>query len=86
MMDQLAASVTAQAATVATLSTNINGGSSGTGKTTDNNKSRPGLHVCAHCTVSKKCTTRTETFCIWMQIRQSVTLGGRASSPRNRMI
>ena len=49
MIKQLAASVPAQAATVATLSTNMNGGSSSAGKTIDKKKARPGLHVCAHC-------------------------------------
>ena len=49
MMKQLAASVAAQAATVATLSTKMNGGSSGAGKTIDKKKARIGLHVCAHC-------------------------------------
>ena len=49
MMKQLAASVTSQAATVATLSTNMNGGSSGTVKKIDKKKAGPGLHVCVHC-------------------------------------
>ena len=49
MMKQLAASVTAQAATVATLSTKMNVGSSGTGKTTEDKKARPGFHLCVHC-------------------------------------
>ena len=49
MMKQLAASVTNQEARVETLSTKINGGSSGSGNTTDKKKARPGLHVCAHC-------------------------------------
>ena len=49
IMKQLAAYVTFQAATVATLSTKMNGGSSGAGKTIDKKKARPGLHVCAHC-------------------------------------
>ena len=49
MMKQLADSVTAQAETVATISTKMNGGSSGTGKTTDKKKARSGLHLCVHC-------------------------------------
>ena len=49
MMKQLTASVTAHVATVATLSTNMNGVSSSYGKTIYKKKVRPGLHVCAHC-------------------------------------
>ena len=49
MIKQLAASVTAQAATEETLSTKMNDGSSGSRKTTDKNKERPGLHVLANC-------------------------------------
>ena len=49
MMKQLAASFTAQVATVATLSTKMNGGSSGTKKTIEKKKARQGLHLCAHC-------------------------------------
>ena len=49
MMKQLAASVTAKAITVATLSIKMNGGISGSGKTTDKKTTRPGLHVCANC-------------------------------------
>ena len=49
MMKQLAAYVTAQVASVATLSTKMNSGSSGARKTIYNKKARPGLHVCAHC-------------------------------------
>ena len=49
MMKQLASSITAQVATVATLSTKMNGGISGTRKTTNKKKARPGLQVCAHC-------------------------------------
>ena len=48
-MNQLAAYVTSQAATVATLSTKMNVGSSGTGKTTEDKKARPGFHLCVHC-------------------------------------
>ena len=48
-MKQLAASVTNQEARVETLSTKINGRSSGAGKTIEKKKARPGLHVCAHC-------------------------------------
>ena len=48
MMKQLVDSVTAQAVTVAALSTNMNVGSIGTKKTTDKNKMRPGLHMYAH--------------------------------------
>ena len=48
-MKQLAASVTAQAVTVATLSTKINGGISSSGKTIYKKKEMPGLHTCAHC-------------------------------------
>ena len=48
MMKHHAASITAQAATVATLSTKMNGGSSGSGGEIDKKKARPGLHVCAH--------------------------------------
>ena len=44
-MKQLEASVTAQEATVETLSTKMNRGSGGTVKTTDKKKARPGLHV-----------------------------------------
>ena len=51
MMKQLTASVTAQDAIFADLSTKTNsgGGSSRAGKNTDNKKSQPGLHVCTHC-------------------------------------
>ena len=49
MAKQLTASVTAQAATVTTLSTKMNRGSIATGKTTDKKNSIPGLHVCVHC-------------------------------------
>ena len=49
MMKQLAASVTSQVATVATLSTKIHGSGSGAVWKTNKKKSRPGLHVCAHC-------------------------------------
>ena len=50
MMKQLVYSVTSQAATVATLSTKINGSSSGgAGWNTDKKKARPSLHVCAYC-------------------------------------
>ena len=48
-MKQLAASVTSQASTVATLYTKTNGGSSGTIMNIEKKKERPGLHVCAHC-------------------------------------
>ena len=44
IMKQLSAYVTAQAATVATLSTNTNTGSGDSGKTKDKKKARPGLH------------------------------------------
>ena len=46
-MKQLSVSVTFQAATVATLSTNINSG--GAGRNTGIKKARPELHVCVHC-------------------------------------
>ena len=49
MMTQLLDPFTAQAETVANLSTKMNRGSSGSGKTTDKKKARPGLHMCAHC-------------------------------------
>ena len=49
MMNQLTASVTADVAAVATLSTKKNGGISGARKTIDRKKARTGLHVCAHC-------------------------------------
>ena len=49
MMKHLADSVISQLETVATLSNKMNGGSSGSGKTIDKKKARPGLHVCAHC-------------------------------------
>ena len=49
MIKQLVASVTAQAETVATLSTTMNNGSSGAVKKVDKKKARPGLHVCAQC-------------------------------------
>ena len=49
MMKQLVDSVIDQVATVATLSTNMNRGSSGAGKTIDRKKARPGLQMCAHC-------------------------------------
>ena len=49
IMKQLAASVTAQAATVSTLSTKINRDSSVSRKIIDKKKSRTGLHVCSHC-------------------------------------
>ena len=48
-MKQLSASVTNQAKTVETLSTNMNRDSRSYGKTTDKKKARPGLHVRAHC-------------------------------------
>ena len=48
IMKQLSASVTSQAATVATLSTKINGAGSGARRTTDKKNSRPSLHICAH--------------------------------------
>ena len=48
MMNQLAASVTAQAETVATLSTNINRDSISSRKIIDKKQVRPVLHVCAH--------------------------------------
>ena len=48
-MKQHAAPVTAQEATVANLSTKMNGGSSRSGKTIDMNKARLRLHLCAHC-------------------------------------
>ena len=48
MMKQLVASVTAQTATVANISTKMNGGSISSGKTIDRKSMRPGLHVCAH--------------------------------------
>ena len=49
MMNQLADSVTAQSATVATLNTKMNGVSSRAGKTIDKKKASPGLHVCVYC-------------------------------------
>ena len=49
MMKPLAALVTAQAATVATLFTKINGSSSGARQNTDKKKANPGFHVCTHC-------------------------------------
>ena len=49
MMKPLAALVTAQAATVATLFTKINDSSSSAGQNTDKKKANPGLHVCTHC-------------------------------------
>ena len=48
IMKQLADSITAQSATVESLSTNMNKGIRSTGKTTDNKKSNPCLHVCVH--------------------------------------
>ena len=48
MMKQIEAYGTAQAETVETLSTKMNGGSSGFGGEIDKKKARPGLHVCAH--------------------------------------
>ena len=48
-MKQLSDFVTAEAATVATLSTKMNEGSSSSGKTIDKKKARPGLHVYVHC-------------------------------------
>ena len=49
MIKKLAAHVNTQAATVATLSTKMKGGSNSSGKTIDKKKARPGLHVYAHC-------------------------------------
>ena len=50
MMKQLTYSITAQAATLTSLSTKTNSyGDGGGGQNTNKNKSRPGLHVCAHC-------------------------------------
>ena len=49
MMNQLAAYVTAQAETVANLSTKMKVGGSSSGKIIDKKKARPSLHVCAHC-------------------------------------
>ena len=50
MMKQLTASVTAQAATLAALSTETNsGGGDGGGKNTGKKKARLGLYMCAHC-------------------------------------
>ena len=48
-MKQLEDSVTAQAETVSTLSTNMNGISSTSGKTSDKKKERPDFNVCVHC-------------------------------------
>ena len=49
MVKQVSASVIAQAETVETLSTKMNGCSSITIKTSYKNKAMPGLHVCTHC-------------------------------------
>ena len=49
MMNQLAASVTSQAATVIILPTKINGGGGSSGWNTDKKNVRPGLHMCRHC-------------------------------------
>ena len=49
MLNQLAASVTAQAKTLENLSTKMNGDSKGYRKTTDKKKAKSDLHVCAHC-------------------------------------
>ena len=49
-MNQLTASITAQDATLASLSIKTNSGGDGrSGQNSDKKKSRPGLHVCAHC-------------------------------------
>ena len=64
MMKQLATSVTAQTAIVATLSTKMNGGSRGTRKTTYKKKARPGLHTCAHC---KRKVYHKEGNCLEME-------------------
>ena len=49
MTKQLTDSVTAKATTLADLITKKNSGNGRGGKITENNKARPGLHVCAHC-------------------------------------
>ena len=49
MMNQLTASVTAQAETLAELSVKTHSGSDGGRKNIKMKKARPGLHVCAHC-------------------------------------
>ena len=49
MMKQLAALINAQVEIVATLSTKMNGGGSGSGRTTDKNKVRPGFHIWTYC-------------------------------------
>ena len=48
MMNQLTASVTSQAATLAKISVKTHSGVSSSGKNTKIKKVRPGLHVCAH--------------------------------------
>ena len=48
-MKQLTASITDQAATLTSLSTKTKSGGGSSGQNTNNNKSRPGLHVCADC-------------------------------------
>ena len=49
MMKQLTASVTAQAATLASLSVKTHSGDSGGRENTEMKKAHPGLHVRAHC-------------------------------------
>ena len=49
MMKQISAFLIAQAATVATFSTNINGGESGAGRNTNKKKAGTGFYVFVHC-------------------------------------
>ena len=63
MMKKLAASVTAQAETVATLSTKMNGGSIGSGK--PQTRIRRGQDCTCASTASAKYATRTGTVRGW---------------------
>ena len=68
MMKQLKYSVIVQAAAVATLSTNMNVVSRGTGKITYKKKARPGLHVCAHC---KREVYHKDRNCLYLETNKA---------------
>ena len=68
MMNQLAASVTAQAETVATLSTNIKRDSISSRKIIDKKQVRPVFRVCAHC---KRKVCHKDRNCLELEVNKA---------------
>ena len=73
MMKQLAASVTDQAETVATLYTKMNIVSSSSNKTIENKQAQPSLHMCAHC---KRKVYHKERNCLKFEVNKANSYPG----------